>query len=282
MERGEHSESALRAAGGVRGEYVGVGGRVHIGVAAQNGMPDDALHMHAERAVVAVVAAVAVGGHSQHNDTWVDFAHHIVGYAELVHRFGDVVLNECVADGDEALEDVNAAWLEQIHGDAQFVAPVRVEEGVAVPWAGAGFAAGHSGYESGQPLNDLFGRVGHIAARDGRQPPDGFQADDLRAHIGEQRGAVCSRPYHGHVQDAYALKRQFCHMLASLARSCAIAVVMRLRRARCGLAAISMIKSASAPAYAIRAAIPLPPKRRLRKAQPSGMPRQTALSCKSE
>ena len=71
-------------------------------------MADHAFHMHSERTMVAVCAAVPVGGHAKHDDTRIDLSHHFVRYAQLIHRLGNVVLYKGIAYCYETLKDVHA------------------------------------------------------------------------------------------------------------------------------------------------------------------------------
>ena len=88
---------------------------------------------------------------------------------------------------------------------------MRIEERVAIPGTLAGFSSGHRRDERRQPLYSFFWREGYIAARDGRQTLYGFEADNLRAQVREESGAVRARPDDCHIQNSNAFERQSCH-----------------------------------------------------------------------
>ena len=213
---GEDGESALGAGSGVGHQDGGVVGRVGVGVAAERSVSDHAFDVDAVGAEVAVGAAVAVGGHPQHNDVVFDGPEGRVGYAEFVHSFGGVVFDEYVADGDEAVEDFPSAGVKQVDGHTEFVAGVGVEHRGAVEGAFSGHAAGDAAGVEGEVVDDFLGGMGRGAAGEGDEGFGGFDADDFGAEVGEEGAAVGAGPDDGDFEDAESLQGQGRHMYLAI------------------------------------------------------------------
>ena len=181
-------EGAVDAGDGVGGENIPDEFGLAVGVAAQKGVADGGLGVHAEAAVVAVRAVEAEGGHAQHDDVGVDLAEGLVTDARLGHRLGHVVLDEDIALGDQAAHGLLALGRHDVAGHGALVTGADVEAGVPVPGVVAGIEAG-VGPDRLAVLGDAAGLLsgdGHLrAARGGLDAIDGLDAHDLGAPIGE-------------------------------------------------------------------------------------------------
>ena len=211
VQSSQHGECALRAGGCVRHVHLRVRGGVHVGVPPKQRMSDRALHVNAERPKVFVGPGASVGRHSEHQDVAALRSKRLVRNAQLVHGLGDVVLDENVADLDQAVEDVSAARLQQVHGHAQLVAPVGVEDGEAVPGTAAGHPAGHTAEHRGCALDQLLRRVRHRTPSERRGVLGRFDADDLGAEVGEQGRTIRAGPHDCHVQYSNTREGQCWH-----------------------------------------------------------------------
>ena len=158
------------------------------------------VYCHAHAAVSAVGAGVAVSGCEEDDEIGLDLPEDFVSQAEPVHDAERVVGEDDVADGDEFLEGVGALLAREVEGDAELVAVGGVEVALPVP----GTLAGVVVWVSGSVGAGADGAASHAL--------EGFDLDDLGAHVAEQDAAEGACPDFGEFKGAYALEGRGFHV----------------------------------------------------------------------
>ena len=189
MHQRQHYGGHGMFAGGV----IGIGDfghyRAAVAVAGDVGQAGGALGGRPRGAEVGPRPLKPVAGGRHHNDVRSDLAQVAVFQPEVADDAGGEVFGEYVRNGDQFPQHGAAFRAAQIQGQAQFVAVLLVEIGAPVPEIARHFV--------------LIQGIGAVAL----QPLHRFQADDLRAHIGQPfhcRGDGNELP---HFDDADALQR---------------------------------------------------------------------------
>ena len=185
MQGGQHAHRAEHAGHDVADRRTGLERRMAFAVSGRTHQPAHPLGDQVDTAEMGVGARAAEAGDAAIDQAGVDLLQRFVTEAQSVHRVLEKILDQHVDLADQRAEDVFAAFVLQIYGDAALVA-VDHHEGGRLALVG--------GHEA----------AGVVAAA---RP---FHLDDVGAEIGEMHRRRWPRQVHGDVQHLNARERALC------------------------------------------------------------------------